>query len=305
MAERARQVGREAGEAGRSTSSLSIGRLTWLLLRAAQFHRLGRKRPAFGCDSTTPPSVETPLSVVLVPEVIDPDGEFAFFLYEGHWGERDVAIFEDQKVQIWGASGAILPGPLRLAHLHVEGSDSSLGGVNTTDAFCTPLRMGIEGRYLPGLVSLGYRLADCRDSWIVGVPVLQGLAIPHGSPGHLWERAQNIPGDRRAGDPDWVRGLAGVRIPVRYSVIRMDRPNVQFVDQQENRSDSGGGKSGHARHVPGCNASRGLCDEGYPARGSNQGLAILPGAINFICADGANCCGLRDCVHRFPPSRWC
>jgi hypothetical protein len=41
-----------------------------------------------GCDHSDPPSVRTPLNVILVPETIDPDGEFAWLLFEGRWGER-------------------------------------------------------------------------------------------------------------------------------------------------------------------------------------------------------------------------
>jgi hypothetical protein len=98
----------------------------------------GENGTAFGCDNTTPPSVETPLNVILVPEVIDPDGEFAFLLYEGNWGERDFAMFEGPKgpnmggkwnepteaIENWRDSTLKVP-------------DSSFGGVSTTDVFCT------------------------------------------------------------------------------------------------------------------------------------------------------------------------
>lgn len=48
----------------------------------------GERNSGFGCDVSLPKSVRTPLDVILVPNEIDPDGEFAWLLYEGRWGEQ-------------------------------------------------------------------------------------------------------------------------------------------------------------------------------------------------------------------------
>lgn len=48
----------------------------------------GEGGTGFGCDNSSPESVATPLTAVLVPDEIDPDGEFAWLLFEGRWGER-------------------------------------------------------------------------------------------------------------------------------------------------------------------------------------------------------------------------
>lgn len=41
-----------------------------------------------GCDDTDPPSIPTDVEVILIPQVIDPDGEFSWLLWDGRWGER-------------------------------------------------------------------------------------------------------------------------------------------------------------------------------------------------------------------------
>lgn len=48
----------------------------------------GERNSGFGCDVSSPKSVRTPLDVILVPNEIDPNGEFAWLLYEGRWGEQ-------------------------------------------------------------------------------------------------------------------------------------------------------------------------------------------------------------------------
>lgn len=49
----------------------------------------GENGTGFGCDRTYAPNVRTPLNPVLVPDTIDPNGPFAFFLFGGRWGERE------------------------------------------------------------------------------------------------------------------------------------------------------------------------------------------------------------------------
>lgn len=93
---------------------------------------------AFGCDNTTPLSVETPLNVILVPDLIDPESDLAFFLFVGRWGERDIAMFEGPKGPNlggkWGDPGGAISN-WRTSTLKVP--DSGTGSINTTDVFCT------------------------------------------------------------------------------------------------------------------------------------------------------------------------
>ncbi len=53
----------------------------------------GERSSGFGCDVSTGPSVRTPLTAVVVPNDPDPNGEFAWLLYEGRWGERQPSAF--------------------------------------------------------------------------------------------------------------------------------------------------------------------------------------------------------------------
>ncbi len=53
----------------------------------------GERNSGFGCDVSTPPSIRTPLDVVLIPGVVEPDSDFAWLLYEGRWGERQPGAF--------------------------------------------------------------------------------------------------------------------------------------------------------------------------------------------------------------------
>ncbi|HLU34303.1 MAG TPA: hypothetical protein VKZ61_00930 [Thermomicrobiales bacterium] len=53
----------------------------------------GERNSGFGCDVSSGPSTRVPLIAVLVPDEIDPDGEWAWLLYEGRWGERQPASF--------------------------------------------------------------------------------------------------------------------------------------------------------------------------------------------------------------------
>ncbi len=53
----------------------------------------GERSSGFGCDVSTGPSVRTPLTPVIVPDEIDPNGDFAWLLYEGRWGERQPGPF--------------------------------------------------------------------------------------------------------------------------------------------------------------------------------------------------------------------
>lgn len=53
----------------------------------------GERSSGFGCDISAPESVRTPLDVILIPNEVTPDGEFAWLLYGGRWGERQPGSF--------------------------------------------------------------------------------------------------------------------------------------------------------------------------------------------------------------------
>lgn len=54
----------------------------------------GERGSGFGCDNTTAPSVATPLQAVVIPEPVDPDGPFAWTLFQGRWGQRGATLFD-------------------------------------------------------------------------------------------------------------------------------------------------------------------------------------------------------------------
>ncbi len=99
----------------------------------------GENGTGFGCDTTTSPSNSVPLNVVLIPDEIDPEGPFAWLLFDGRWGQREA----------WEFNGPVGPNKGGKWKTPVEAMedwrDSSLkvpGGRNTigpssTDLFCT------------------------------------------------------------------------------------------------------------------------------------------------------------------------
>jgi ABC-type sulfate transport system permease subunit len=53
----------------------------------------GEQGSGFGCDYSSPPSTRVETEVVLVPNDPDPNGEFAWLLWEGRWGQRKPSMF--------------------------------------------------------------------------------------------------------------------------------------------------------------------------------------------------------------------
>lgn len=99
-----------------------------------------------GCDNSTAPSIRTPLTAVLIPDVIEPTGPFAWLLFEGRWGER----------QPWEYNGPTGPnlkdrwddpiGDLdtwRDSSLTVPGNSGS-AGLSPTDIFCGLTKAGSQ-----------------------------------------------------------------------------------------------------------------------------------------------------------------
>jgi hypothetical protein len=111
----------------------------------------GENGTAFGCDVTTAPHDATPLKAVVIPDVIDPDGPFAWALYTGRWGQRDASVFNGpyglnhgskwnnptQSFSTWRNSTLEVP-------------TSNAGGLNATDLFCTLSEWGSKATIYMG-----------------------------------------------------------------------------------------------------------------------------------------------------------
>jgi hypothetical protein len=98
----------------------------------------GENGSAFGCDVTTGPSTEVRPTVVVIPDLIDPNGPFAWALYQGRWGQREVAMFSGPGGPNLGnkwSDPATAFENWRTSTLVVPESDAI--GINTTDLFCT------------------------------------------------------------------------------------------------------------------------------------------------------------------------
>ncbi|MGN6485011.1 MAG: hypothetical protein ACTHMX_11475, partial [Thermomicrobiales bacterium] len=57
----------------------------------------GEHGAGFGCDRSDPDSVATPLKAIVVPTEIDPEGPFAWALFQGRWGERQSWVLDGPK----------------------------------------------------------------------------------------------------------------------------------------------------------------------------------------------------------------
>jgi len=57
----------------------------------------GEHGAGFGCDRSDPESVPTPLKAIVVPTEIDPNGPFAWALFQGRWGERQSWVLDGPK----------------------------------------------------------------------------------------------------------------------------------------------------------------------------------------------------------------
>jgi hypothetical protein len=61
--------------------------------RADYFISWGEHGSGFGCDNTTAPGTPVQLDAVVIPEPVDPQGPFAWALFEGRWGQRGEPLF--------------------------------------------------------------------------------------------------------------------------------------------------------------------------------------------------------------------
>jgi hypothetical protein len=103
----------------------------------------GENGTGFGCDNTTEPSIETPLKAVVVPDFIDPNGPFAWALYEGRWGQREASVFNGPVGPNMGSKWSNPTGAFsnwRATTLTVPGGKSA--GISATDLFCSLSEIG-------------------------------------------------------------------------------------------------------------------------------------------------------------------
>ena len=99
----------------------------------------GENGSAFGCDNTAIPSTRLELDAVLVPALPDPEGPFAWALYQGRWGEKQMSIFNGPRGPNLGdkwTDPASAISNWRDTSLTVPGSSSATLGPTSTDVFC-------------------------------------------------------------------------------------------------------------------------------------------------------------------------
>ena len=112
----------------------------------------------FGCDDTSGPHTEVPLDVVMLPENPDPDGPFAWLLFEGRWGER----------QAWEFNGPLGPN---------AGTKwaTSLSWAEDT----RPSSLAISGNETigPGPAALFCSISNFAGSTMTGLPVSPLLIV--------------------------------------------------------------------------------------------------------------------------------
>lgn len=98
----------------------------------------GERNSGFGCDMASPPSHRVPLKAILIPDEIDPEGDFAWLLYPGRWGEQQASAYNGpvgpltntRFLDPWEGTDNWRP-----FSIVVPGSDTL--GPSMTDAFCT------------------------------------------------------------------------------------------------------------------------------------------------------------------------
>jgi hypothetical protein len=136
----------------------------------------GENGSAFGCDVTTGPSTEIRPTVVVIPDLIDANGPFAWTLYQGRWGQREVAMFSGPHGPNMGSKWndpAASFANWRTSTLVVP--DSGALGINTTDLFCRLSERGSRA-----FVYFG------SHPWAVGALIVAILGIIGFAVWHVW-----------------------------------------------------------------------------------------------------------------------
>jgi hypothetical protein len=110
----------------------------------------GENGSGFGCDITDAPNQRVEVKAVLIPENIEADGEFAWLLYGGRWGEQQPSHFNGVRGPAfnsrwndpWGATDN-----WRDSSIVVPQSETF--GPTTTDFFCAITHAGSQLLIIP------------------------------------------------------------------------------------------------------------------------------------------------------------
>lgn len=209
------------------------------------FLQWGENNSGFGCDLTTGPSTRVDLTAKFVEEPIDPQGEFAWLLYPGRWGERQISVFNgvhgpgynDRWIDPWETTD-------NWPDRNIVVPESAALGPTATSAFCSIASAGsqllIFAKVHPWVAIPGIALAAAavfflyqrsrdifrraitvyRNNWRVFVGI--GLvAIPIGIVFNLIERftVERSPvepivqwlGDTAGAELSWVLAVGGIQ----------------------------------------------------------------------------------------------
>ncbi len=183
----------------------------------------GERSSGFGCDVSSPPSERVPLDVIVIPTEIDPEGEFAWVLYQGRWGERQPGAFNGPRgpmfnnrwtepfetFDTWRPFSIVVP-------------DSTTLGPSMSEAFCT---LTSEGSTL---------LLNVASQPLILLPV---IAIVVGALVYFWRGA--MPVFRRARKiyaENWTVflgiGLLSIPIGIVFNIMQrwlVGRNPLKFV----------------------------------------------------------------------------
>jgi hypothetical protein len=112
----------------------------------------GENGTGFGCDDTSGPSNRVELQPVLLPDDPDPNGPFAWLLFQGRWGERQPWEFNGPKGPYLGKKWTDPFGAVenwRDSSLKVP--NKSLPGPNASEVFCDLTAFGSQILIISGV----------------------------------------------------------------------------------------------------------------------------------------------------------
>lgn len=136
----------------------------------------GERGSGFGCDDTRAPVDAKPLRVIVIPDPVDPNGPFAWTLFQGLWGQRGQQLFNGplgpNLTQKWTDPEAAMSDWVT-ANLSVPTGPSV--GLDATRTFCSMSKYGSQivvrlisqvwGAVLLGIVILGLVLFCVYRAW--------------------------------------------------------------------------------------------------------------------------------------------
>ncbi|MCC6704502.1 MAG: hypothetical protein IT334_06470 [Thermomicrobiales bacterium] len=126
----------------------------------------GENGSGFGCDVTSAPNTRVEVQAILIPDEIDPEGEFAWLLYGGRWGEQQPSVFNGVRGPSfnsrwddpWGATD-------RWRDSSIVVPNFETFGPSMTDFFCAVTHYGSQLLIIP-----------IAHPWLL-IPMLAGIAL--------------------------------------------------------------------------------------------------------------------------------